>query len=235
MRISRKIPREMMPRDGGPGPTRRIESRNPLRVIRLFPSSFMGCMVPCESLGEYEQMTCVEADGSVLRFRAQADPVTWNDDGTMRRHTPDLEVLYDDGRTVLQEVKAFASLSKEKLSLYERRAEIIQDDLAPHGISYELVDSTSSGFRQRYLAADTVVAAGLGSVPHGLSHIVREAVLLHGASTIGELEVLIPAATRSYLMALAPRRELVIDLNRGPVSAWTPVRLPHPSNKETQR
>jgi len=235
MRISRKIPREMMPRDGGPGPTRRIESRNPLRVIRLFPSTFMDCMVPCESLGEYEQMTCMEADGSVLRFRAQAEAVTWNDGGTMRRHTPDLELLYDDGRTVLQEVKAFASLSKEKLSLYERRAEIIQDDLAPCGIGYELVDSTSSEFRQRYLTADTVVAAGLEAIPRGLPHLVREAVLLHGASTIGELEALVPGATRSHLMALAPRRQLVIALNGGPVSAWTPVRLPHPSNKETKR
>ncbi|MFC0386796.1 hypothetical protein [Muricoccus vinaceus] len=235
MRISRKIPREMMPRDGSAGPTRRIETRHPLRVIRLYPSVLIGCLVPCESAGEMLHWMTLDADASVIAARAQPDQIRWNDCGTERRHVPDAEVRFDDGSVVLREVKAYGDLSPRSKAEVDWRTAVLQSDLPVRGIGYELVDSTCTSFRRSVVAAKDILAVRHRSVPPGLPVLVREAVLLHGAVTVGDLQAMLPMASRADLLTLALHRHLVIDLGAGPISQQTSIRLPHANAKELFR
>ena len=235
MRVSRKIPREMMPQDGSPGPTRRIETRHPLRVIRLYPSTLMGCLVPCESAGEMAHWMTIDADGSVATARAQPEMVYWNDDGIRRRHVPDAEVRFDDGRTVVREVKPRTDLSARALAQLDHRTAILQVQLQSRGTGYEVVDSTCSVFLRRVQAAKDVLTARRHAISPGLAFLVREAIALRGAATFGCLLQLVPGVSRVDLMALVLRRKLVVALDQGPISAWTPVRIPHSIPEEFKR
>lgn len=232
MRVSRKIPREMLPRDGSPGPTRRIETRHPLRVIRLYPSILMGCIIPCESVGELDHWLTLEADGTVISARAQPDAVRWLDGDVVRRHVPDAQVTFDDGTVVLREVKPRSELSPSAVAAVDRRTAVLQASLAERGIGYELVDSKCPLFERRVVAAKQVVAARRESVRPGLDVLVREAVLLRGASKLGDIEQLVPGAKRLELLALVLRRKLIVDLDHGSISQRTPVRIPASTSKE---
>lgn len=225
MRISRKIPREMLPRDGSRGPTRRGAAIHPLQVLRQYPSVLMGCIVPCESKGELNHWLTIDADGSIAAARAQPDAILWDDGGVQRRHIPDAEVRFHDGRTVIREVKALSELSKEDRDDLERRTEIVRADLASEGLDYEVIDSTCPAFLRRVTLAEQILVARRRVASRELQVLAREAVLLHGAATLGDLQRLIPSVDRDDLLALVLCRLLVIDLGSAPLSEETRVRL----------
>ncbi|MGG5823648.1 hypothetical protein [Falsiroseomonas sp. HW251] len=204
-------------------------------MTRLFPSSLMGCLVPCESQGELEHWMTLEADGSVVAARAQPDAVSWSDEGTERRHTPDAEVRFDDGRVVLREVKPWSDLSSAARAAVDHRTAVLQASLACEGITYELVNSKSPAFGRRVASAKQVLAARRATIRPGLDLLVREAVLLRGGSTLGCIERLIPHARREELLVLVLRRKLIVDLEQGSICPRTSVRIPNALRKETNQ
>ncbi|MCR0983127.1 hypothetical protein [Roseomonas populi] len=177
----------------------------------------------------------IEADGAIVSARAQPDMVRWSDGGIERRHVPDAEVRFDDGRIVVKEVKPRADLSPRALAEVDHRTAILQARFAVRGVGYEVVDSTSPAFLRRLQAAKDVLAARRHTAPPGFDLLVREAIILRNATTLGRIEELVPGASRADLMALVLRRKLVVALDQGAISARTPVRIPHAAIQETSR
>jgi hypothetical protein len=186
----------------------------------------MGCVLPCESRGELEHLSWAEANGAVTAFHAQPEVVFWNDNGTIRRHTPDLRVMFDDGRVELHEVKPLGRLNDRERSDLNRRTEALTPLLFSRGIHYAVIDSQAPEFQQRFRSAQAVCAARHVAPDAGLAALVREALLLRGVTTLGELRALLPTCELPALFSLCLARKLVISLDHDGITATTPIRLP---------
>lgn len=124
---------------------RRIITRGPIRVVGIFPSTKSNRTLHWESQLERDRMYHHEIDPQVCSFREQPKTYKLIVDGVLRRYTPDLEVIYHSGATIIEEVKPSERVSKE-VRLYQAMAAALEDS----GIRFRVVTDTEIR-RQPYL------------------------------------------------------------------------------------
>lgn len=199
-------------------------ARQDCQVLEMHASMLMNDFMFCETHDVRRHAVWAEADASVVRYKLQPDPVSWVDGDGLHSHYPHMEIGFDDGRTELHEVQPLETLADQDRDACIERAALLSGLLAEHGVTYRLIDSTSESFRITSAAAVEAVSASCQALPDGLAEQVQAIMRRDGPTTFGELQALVPWASRRDLLGLAPRRQLHIDLSDGPVFSLTPIR-----------
>lgn len=114
---------------------RTVVSRSRARPTGKFPSWKMKRMLQWESPHELNALRLLDCDPQVLVFREQPAELTYEIDGTQRKHFPDIYVSYAD-RDEFWEVKADPkSIDSETAA----RTKLLTDALRQRGYRYRLI------------------------------------------------------------------------------------------------
>lgn len=103
-------------------------------IIRVkVPSKKNGRMIHTESPLERDAVFLFEASHHVLRYREQPTTIYYPDGVTLRRYTPDFELVLDTGEILYIEVKHTSSLAHEKV---RHKLDCIAKHFRASGINY---------------------------------------------------------------------------------------------------
>lgn len=125
-----------------------------------FPSRKNGRMVDHEGLLERDAIILFEASHRVKCYREQPTSIFYHDGGSLRRYTPDFELVLDTGEVLIIEIKHTGSLAHGKV---KHKIDCIKKHYRDFGINYLVL--TEEVIRQEpRLSNLRQICAGAGRV-----------------------------------------------------------------------
>lgn len=181
------------------------------RVIGWYPSIVAGRSQPYHSSLELDWLRLLDVTPSVEQLKAQPRTVKVWYGGEEHRYTPDTEVVLENGRRIIIEVKPYEYALKPKFKLVWRA---IRERFADEGTGFKIVTDRYLKIRQK-TTLELQISNTWAPDPH-ISFRLSE-ILAGGAfEPLGELisEFPNPEEAQRTVMSLVRRRRLLVDLSK---------------------
>ena len=212
-------------------PVRTVSNRGRRNVIGYFPSLKMRRMVQFESTLERDLIYLLDYDRQVAAFEEQPLQIVYPHEGKMLSYTPDFQVVFTSGETMLLECKPDCFLHTEE---NQRKFSAAQAWCAARGWSFQVVTDAQlqAGYRVQNVKLLTYHARHEVS-PQMKGHIFSFLAQACRPVTIGAvMSALNPAAPTTVIMPIlhmAYHQELYVPLNQTPLNAQTAIELNGPT------
>lgn len=163
---------------------RKVVTRSRGRPTYAYPSWKMGRMIECESRAEKDVMCLLDADPRVRYFYEQPLEILYEKAGDLRRHIPDVLVVFEAAKE-LWEIKPH----KDALDNEQReRVALLTPPLAMHGYGYRLILADEYARPLCLKSAKRVLRLGRGNVPFLEREQLRQHLVTRGGCYWGELQ-----------------------------------------------
>lgn len=181
------------------------------RVIGEYPSFVAGCSQPYHSSLELDWLRLLDVTPGVRKLKAQPPSLRVWYGGEEHRYTPDTEVVLENDRRVMIEVKPYEHALKPKFKLVWRA---IRERLADEGTGFKIVTDRYLKIRQK-----TTLELQISNTWAPDPHIKFRLSEIFADSTSEPLGKLIskfpnPELAQRTVMSLVRRRRLLIDLSK---------------------
>jgi hypothetical protein len=197
-------------------PVRKVVTKRTKRVVGYLSSVKMGGLVPWESQLEYDCLSVLEADNSVVAFHAQTEAMSYTYEDVVRRYYPDILVEHADGTTRMVEVKYQSDADDpENKALFE----VFGDLYAKRDIDYDVRTEVTIR-RQPRLANVQLMLEDRDHAPsERLKLRLAEAFSVRRPATLGDLEAALGLSRQcAPLYGMALRGYFDIDVESAPLS-----------------
>ena len=215
-------------------PVRTVRSHG-RNVIGFFPSRKMGGMIQFESTIERDCLFFLDYDADVVSFEEQPFAIAYTKGRKQLQYTPDFRVMLADEMTVIVECKAsrFVDTAENQQKFKVGRAYCDQ-----HGWQYVVI--TDDTLRQNGFIDNVRLLTQ--HARHTIDVITQSAVFTALASTTRPLtmaDVMTklnpdhPQQLVTPLLNMAFHHHVYIPLDRGKITAQSPIYLENPHGKTT--
>ena len=205
-------------------PVRKVITKSTARILRELVSTKMGCKVPCESSIELDHYTVLEVRKDVAAFHAQPERLHFTDAaGVIRRHVPDVRVIYVDGTEEIHEVKPLRKKGDKALIELHKA---IGAEYARRGECFKVVFEDEVRAQPRLANAKMLRRHRMRRVASSTYAQVL-AILSEGPATMNAVQDRLGQGvqSRADLLALALRGVIGMDWECHPIGSGSTLRL----------
>jgi hypothetical protein len=180
-------------------------------VIGWYPSVVAGCSQPYHSSLELDWLRLLDLTPGVGQLKAQPRKVRVWYGGEEHRYTPDTEVVLENGRRIMIEVKPYAYALKPEFKLVWRA---VRERFADEGTGFKIVTDRYLKIRQQ-TALELQLSNTWAPDPH-IKFRLSEILAARSLQPLGKLisEFPNPELARRTVMSLVRHRRLLVDLSK---------------------